>query len=104
MLLDRRFMTWQVEPRHERELSDADWVRYLSIVASYGGTEYVLGGFRRYRAAELCARTLRSTLGLETLIRLAEMPHSATLARQHPLGTLPSVAVECESAPLSVGG
>ena len=70
MALENTPITWQVEPTHWSDLSGPEKVRYAEIVASYGGGAQQTARFRRYRAAELCAYSIRSVLGLETTIGL----------------------------------
>ena len=67
--------TWELETTHWNDLSGSDKVRYSEIVASYGGgEERQTARFRRYRAAELCAYSIRNVLGVETRLGLV-MPH-----------------------------
>jgi hypothetical protein len=63
-------LSWNVEPRNDSALSPQEQQRYRDIVASYGGTGDRRREFRRYRVAELCARSIRSALGVETTIDL----------------------------------
>jgi len=70
MALENMPITWKLEPTHWSDLSAPDRVRYAEIVASYGGGAQQTARFRRYRAAELCAYSIRSVLGLETTIGL----------------------------------
>ena len=62
-------LQWQVEPTRRSDLSEPERARYGEIVASYGGLNRL--GFRRYLFAELCARSIRVLLGVETTIALA---------------------------------
>jgi hypothetical protein len=64
---------WQVQPRRPSDLSERERNRYAAIVASYGGMDRTQGGFRRYRVAEACARSIRSELGIETAIGLIRL-------------------------------
>ena len=69
MTIDYPPLEWQVELSRRSDLSEHDQAKYGEILDSYGGL--VRPGFRRYRAAELCARSIRSLLGVETTIALA---------------------------------
>jgi hypothetical protein len=70
MPTERTPMTWQIVTSEWGNLSAPQRTRYAAIVASYGGTDRVRGGFTRYRVAEACARSIRSELGLETVVDL----------------------------------
>jgi hypothetical protein len=64
-------MMWQVRPRGAAPFGGRRREQYGAIVASYGGTASASGGqFRRYRAAEACAGSVRSELGVETDVEL----------------------------------
>jgi len=76
MALENMRITWQVQPAHWSDLSAPDKARYAEIVASYGGGAQQTARFRRYRAAELCAHSIRSVLGLEMTIGLVVPPGS----------------------------
>jgi hypothetical protein len=62
--------SWQVEPRRPSDLNERDRQRYGEILASYGGSERGRLGVRRYRTAELCARSIGLALGVETTVAL----------------------------------
>ena len=63
-------MTWQVVTTEWGNLSVPQRTRFAAIVASYGGTDRIRGGFKRYRVAEACARSIRAELGVETVVDL----------------------------------
>jgi hypothetical protein len=69
-------MTWQVRPRRWSDLVGGQRALYGEIVASYGGSFGERSGrFRRYRAAEACANSVRSELGVEIDVELKPDPH-----------------------------
>ena len=59
-------LRWQVEPSRWSDLSEPERAGYGEIRAAYGGLDR--SGFRRYEVAELCARSVRVLLGVETTI------------------------------------
>jgi hypothetical protein len=67
---------WNVEAMRWSELSEPDRTEFAAIVASYGGTDRQHGGFRRYRVAEVCARSIRTVLRVETTVRLTVSPET----------------------------
>lgn len=65
-------LKWRVELGSWSELPGAEKKTCSIIVSEYGGAlaDEGRGDFRRYRAAEACANTLRTTLGATQKIRL----------------------------------
>jgi hypothetical protein len=67
---------WRLEAQSWPDLPASLQKQYAALVDSYGGVcvKDGTGEFRRYRAAEICARTLEYRLGIHTEPRLAVAP------------------------------
>jgi hypothetical protein len=63
---------WRVDLASDADARDSEQATYSTIVSDYGG-RLIHGGhalFRRYRQAEICARSLRVRLGVIPAVSL----------------------------------